>query len=974
MILAIGDLHIDPNAAYSRPTADGLTTYLHEIRDWLALLAKTIEERKPTLVVFLGDIFDKGSRIDARALQVASEGFRIIDAACERAGSRFRVLLGNHDIVNHSVDALSFISPDAVIGEVARDEFPELDLSVLYVPYPDDMEVLRKDPKLRGDVGLVFCHAPMVGGRYGDNMVEREGLTALDFPANPYIIMGHYHRPVALPSVDSPSRIVWAGASAARTFSDSIDPANYIPHGAVMIRRNLDGLTSFGRLENPYTSRYVKVEVNNEPTLDGLRELAQRPDADRMVVRAMVIGSLVSAVTPLAGSFRHLEVVGQQEVVSTTVPARQKQADPVAVLEHHLAVEAPKDVDPAVLREIVAKIELSDTERAGGVLAFRRVDIKDFLSLGNVRLRLDQPGLTLVEGVNADDPGSTSNGSGKSSVFEAIYWAIYGVTIRGLTGDSVIRRQAKSCMVMLDLEVDGVPYTITRTRNHPKLGTGVVFSSGMDMLSSRKANETQLLIEATVGIPKATYQLLYYLSAGLDSRFTQLGDADRKRLLEQIVRLGKYDMMHKQLYAKDSSLSDSLRYTEASLELSVQQADAIKARLEQSTSWLVTFDAESSARRTALSEEVSRLAQDLSTLASNATALETQMQGAHGERERLRLHYEDVTKAFREASMAHAALSSECRTVRAEALRLADLMNRKCCPTCGQSTDGPGLVRTALESAENVAQSFERRLQESTLTLGEREKATTDVGTAHRAASLEHDKITARLFGVNSEIAQVKGLKGDREAKIESIERERELIVRDIDKARSDLAMVEANNAAAKADIEKLRDQARHLGYLVKAYAPNGPLRQFAFQSAIDYLNSRLSHYSSGLLGDRVVSVSSTTELKSKETAFRVDIRLSGDRPYQSLSSGERRRLDLCLQFGLRDLMADQSCQDSNLLVCDEIDNTLDESGLEALVQVLSGIAEDKAVFLVTHHGTLKAMTQRRITVRKQDGLSEVVV
>jgi len=47
------------------------------------------------------------------------------------------------------------------------------------------------------------------------------------------------------------------------------------------------------------------------------------------------------------------------------------------------------------------------------------------LSLGNILVNFDnyKGGTVLVEGINHDSPAD-SNGAGKSSVFEALYWGV----------------------------------------------------------------------------------------------------------------------------------------------------------------------------------------------------------------------------------------------------------------------------------------------------------------------------------------------------------------------------------------------------------------------------------------------------------------------------------------------------------------------------------------------------------------------
>ena len=58
-----------------------------------------------------------------------------------------------------------------------------------------------------------------------------------------------------------------------------------------------------------------------------------------------------------------------------------------------------------------------------------------------------------MQGDNQDDPSTSSNGAGKSSLMEALCWVLWGKTARGIAGDDVIRtgaKRAEVCVTLLD--------------------------------------------------------------------------------------------------------------------------------------------------------------------------------------------------------------------------------------------------------------------------------------------------------------------------------------------------------------------------------------------------------------------------------------------------------------------------------------------------------------------------------------------
>ena len=66
------------------------------------------------------------------------------------------------------------------------------------------------------------------------------------------------------------------------------------------------------------------------------------------------------------------------------------------------------------------------------------VNITNFLAITSAHIKLSDRGLVLIQGENLQDSSAQSNGSGKSSIADALCWALYGVTARGVTGNDVI--------------------------------------------------------------------------------------------------------------------------------------------------------------------------------------------------------------------------------------------------------------------------------------------------------------------------------------------------------------------------------------------------------------------------------------------------------------------------------------------------------------------------------------------------------
>jgi len=121
------------------------------------------------------------------------------------------------------------------------------------------------------------------------------------------------------------------------------------------------------------------------------------------------------------------------------------------------------------------------------------VKIEGFLSIKEAELNFeDYSGLIRVLGKNKDTKPFSSNGAGKSSIIEAIVFALFGKTIRKTTEKSITHNLSKSqCKVTLVVN-DNI--TITRTKKPPSL---IVDSNGenctLEGIQQTQANLEKIL-------------------------------------------------------------------------------------------------------------------------------------------------------------------------------------------------------------------------------------------------------------------------------------------------------------------------------------------------------------------------------------------------------------------------------------------------------------------------------------------------
>jgi DNA repair exonuclease SbcCD ATPase subunit len=92
--------------------------------------------------------------------------------------------------------------------------------------------------------------------------------------------------------------------------------------------------------------------------------------------------------------------------------------------------------------------------------------VKNFMSVGNATqaVNFDRKDLTLVLGENLDlggDDSGARNGTGKTTIINALSYALYGNALTNIKKDNLINKtNTNGMMVTIDFEVGGESYRI----------------------------------------------------------------------------------------------------------------------------------------------------------------------------------------------------------------------------------------------------------------------------------------------------------------------------------------------------------------------------------------------------------------------------------------------------------------------------------------------------------------------------------
>jgi DNA repair protein SbcC/Rad50 len=394
-----------------------------------------------------------------------------------------------------------------------------------------------------------------------------------------------------------------------------------------------------------------------------------------------------------------------------------------------------------------------------------------------------------------------ANGAGKSSLLDAITWALWGKA-RAKRDEELIHLGQNDMSVQLDFEQEGTVYRVwrQRTRKNSSAGTLELFSIGVDgelvALTEQNMRATQLKINRLLRLDHETFVHSAFLQQGRADAFTTKTPQERKKILTEILGLMRWEGYEEgakaelriierdlSLFENDLRNIDAELGKEAHLRATLEQAkaaqDEAKAALEIAEKLLD----EVKGSRNDLMNAQSRLAEIDKRIQERSTEKATAK--AEIERQRAKIAtYETVIARRGEIEAGYDALQS----ARAADSSLGDLLM--------QITDldkRQSALERDLESARTAL------LRD--LSLAEAEIATLD-DTIQRASPDD-------LADLQAEIAQLRTVEDDRDRLTDTV-----------NALEQESAALKATNAALKTEMDAIKERLDTLRNVSAAACP----------------------------------------------------------------------------------------------------------------------------------------------------------
>jgi len=503
------------------------------------------------------------------------------------------------------------------------------------------------------------------------------------------------------------------------------------------------------------------------------------------------------------------------------------------------------------------------------------------------RIVLPERGVVLVTG---------PNGAGKSAVAEGIAQAMWGKSLRGTRWSPWRAEKAGS----VEIE-DGGLHIHRRWTGKSK---SLTWSKATDVEfdTTTKAQES---LDTVVG-PFEVWRRTCVFSAADAAHFTQSSDSERKELLEQLLGLGWFDR------ALDACRQDlrvahgSLNVTEHERSQAVAKADGLAVGLSEGQKMLADMPP---------APEVGLARAELARIDAMLSAANADLQDAGQRRSKL------LSVGGRD--------DERVRQVRTKLEKLGDH-----CYACGQEISKAlhASMMTEIEQAGRAAE-YARSCAAEDLrkTSAEAEELAEEAEALRRMVSTMRQKIAAA----------------------DATRTARANLERSLRDSGAQVAQLAEKILASGQKVERLRVEVAELTACETVLGVRGA-RAHIVGETLGSIEAVANEWMRRLSSRIEIQLKPYTEKKSGGVVDSISLALrgaGGDGGYVGASAGERRRVDVALLLALSELASGSVAGASwrSPIFFDEVFDSLDADGREAVRELVDGIAAERCVVLITH-------------------------
>lgn len=588
---------------------------------------------------------------------------------------------------------------------------------------------------------------------------------------------------------------------------------------------------------------------------------------------------------------------------------------------------------------------------------FNRVVIKNFLSVGETPVDVNfNTGLNIITGNNKDKV-DRRNGVGKSTVADAVYFAIFGTTLRELKKDHIVNNiTQKGCEITLEFTVndDGNTsrYKINRKLTPSKC---YLYKDDVDITRDSIQNTSEYIMDLLNTNPDV-FQNCVIMTINNATPFMAKKKLEKRKFIEGIFNLKVFsDMLTKARQEYNQVVREldveCAKYEEISTSLNTQ-IEQKQSREEDKKRSLMKLNAREETNNKKI-DEIKAALKDYVEI--DVTEQKNKIDKIDQTIDQIDVKIQNINNK-----------KTECETLISVNNKKINKLNtdEAVCPVCLSKIDS-NHKHYVDEQRASLSDEVDK-LKQGTVKYDQKLAEAREILTVLNKKKKQHTQT------INDAVVQKQNVKNLKERLEQHVSTRDDIQddIKSLDKQDTSLDSIikeyETRLKATQDSINSVKKQMNRLD-IIKFVVSEEGVKSYIVKKILQLFNSKLAHYLKKMDSNCICVFNEY---------FEEEIINEKGKPcsYFNFSGAERKNIDLACLFAFMDIRRMQGDVAFNFSMYDELfDSSLDERGVELVIDILKERIEkhNECVMVISHRKeSTKLATGEIIFLEKQNGVT----
>lgn len=565
------------------------------------------------------------------------------------------------------------------------------------------------------------------------------------------------------------------------------------------------------------------------------------------------------------------------------------------------------------------------------MIEFQKITFKNFLSTGDVpvEIKINETNTTLISG---------TNGVGKSTLLDAINYALYNKAYRNINKPNLVNSvNQKGLLVELFFRAKNNNYKIIRGI---KPNIFEIYENDNLLGQTASPRDYQKILEETIiGMNEKVFQQIVIIGSTNYVPFMRLPAAQRREVVEELldVRIFAYmlDVAKKNL----SDIKEQILTLDNEID---RQEDKVKVHKKYSEE-----------NKQKIREKITKNEEEISQLKQGLTEKIKRIETIKVKQGELSNTLNDLKKWQKK--------NNEINDLRTDILTKSHTVDKQIkffethseCPTCKQSLDNAERVKTEKmsdkERFETALAKLDKKLQ-----------------TINSYLTIREDKLN-QYQGMLDEINEIQQeIRNDEQFinRLMNAIRDDEKLLKEDDSSQ-EIDSIQAQIKEKKSKRSVLMDEYNYTDICTKLLKDGG-IKTKVIKEYVPYMNKIINDY----LTQFGLPIDFHLDEQFKET---IRSRYRDIFSYENFSEGEKQRINISILLMWREIAKRKNTTNTNILIMDEtFDSSLDNDATDELFNILTTQYSSSNLFIVSHKHDLSDKVDRHIRFEKIGNFSRI--